>query len=497
MFSPKFKFWAPLVAATWVCLGTSSAMARPPGPQAFCEVYPDTPVCAGGSTQCTTCHVQTPALNVYGEQLAEALAPGEPRPLSDSVFVEALPEGLAQIEGLDADGDGATNLDELMIGTSPSDAQDSPKDGPSECSAAVIPIDYDVCAYDHAYVFKKVHLDFCGWSPSLEEMRAFEKVADPDAAIELALDQCLDTEYWRGRDGVVWNMANAKIAPIQAVKSGEGEGPIPLADYLDDYNFFVYVNTDDRDVRDLLTGDYYVSREDPSIGVPTTVYKSFKTDRRLLGDFETAQLVTVPSQRAGMLTHRWFLMSMIMFTSVPRTAAAQAYRAYLGKDISRLEGLVPIEGEPVDYDDKGVQAEECAVCHSTLDPLTYPFSTYEGIGGGDGDFFDDFTPFSYSPGRVERFVTVDGPGVADTPEQGYILGQPVENLAEWAEVAAESDEFLQKVTFDYWELLIGEAPRASEQEQYNQLWRDLREKNDYRVEAMLHDLIKTEAYGVP
>ena len=30
---------------------------------------------------------------------------------------------------------------------------------------------------------------------------------------------------------------------------------------------------------------------------------------------------------------------------------------------------------------KGVTVDECAVCHSTLDPLTYPFSRYEGIGG--------------------------------------------------------------------------------------------------------------------
>ena len=75
-------------------------------------------------------------------------------------------------------------------------------------------------------------------------------------------------------------------------------------------------------------------------------------------------------------------MSNTMFTSIPRTTAAQAYRAFLGYDIAKLEGLWPVAGEPADYDNKGVGAPACAGCHATLDPLTYPFSRYEGIGGG-------------------------------------------------------------------------------------------------------------------
>ena len=68
-----------------------------------------------------------------------------------------------------------------------------------------------------------------------------------------------------------------------------------------------------------------------------------------------------------------------MFTSIPRTSAAQAYRAYLGYDISKMEGLQAVVDEPVDYDAKGVEAPDCAVCHRTLDPLTYPFSRYDGL----------------------------------------------------------------------------------------------------------------------
>lgn len=492
----KNKKWASALTLAGVLLFASNTHARPPGPVNFCETYPEAPACAGGSTNCAMCHAQTPALNAFGAQLSEALAPGEERPLSDAIFSAQLPDALAAIEDLDADGDGASNLDEITIGTSPSDAQDAPTDGPQACADGVIPIEYDVCAYDHAYVFKKLHLDFCGYSPMLDEVRAFQATEDKDAALTEALDRCLDTEYWRGRDGVVWNLANDKINPIQAIKSGENAGPIPLADYLDDYNFFVYTHTDGRDVREALTGEYFVERVDPREGVEATQYTPFYVDRRALQDYTTGQIVQ-RNRRAGLITHRWFLMSTIMFTSIPRTAAAQAYRAYLGKNIARLEGLAPIDGEPADYDDKGVKEEECAICHSTLDPLTYPFAAYEGIGGGEGDYGNDIKPFQYNPGRLDRFIYVDGPNVVNAPEAGYILGERVEDLVGWAEVAANSDEYAQATVKDYWVLLMGEAPRASEQAEFDKLWRDLKGENAYSVEAMLHDLIKTEAYGVP
>ena len=35
--------------------------------------------------------------------------------------------------------------------------------------------------------------------------------------------------------------------------SGDDGGPIPLGDYDQDYNLFVYANTGDRDVREPLT----------------------------------------------------------------------------------------------------------------------------------------------------------------------------------------------------------------------------------------------------
>ena len=233
---------------------------------------------------------------------------------------------------------------------------------------------------------------------------------------------------------------------------------------------------------------------------------------------DVAQLVP-QARRAGMLTTRWFWVKNTMFTPVPRTTAAQAYRAYLGYDIAKLEGLQPVAGEPVDYDRKGVTAETCAVCHSTLDPLSYPFSRYDGIGGGDegeGGNEEDFlnpdmemdTEFNadgtvngtfanYSSGRLERFVRQEGPQIVETPEAGLLFGQPVANLLEWAEVAANSEPFARKVVLDYWRLLVGEDPQPGDEAVFTTLAQRLSSEHEYRVERMLRDLIATEAYGAP
>ena len=95
------------------------------------------------------------------------------------------------------------------------------------------------------------------------------------------------------------------------------------------------------------------------------------------------------------------------------------------------------------------------------------------------------------------FVDNTQPDVDETPEAGYILGEPVSDLVEWAEVAANSDEFAAALVMDYWELLVGERPNALETEQFVTLWQDFATTHAYDVEAMLHDLIDTEAYSVP
>lgn len=474
---------------TGLLLVATAAQAKPTAPGAFCDVYPDIPACEKGIADCSTCHVQPPPRNQYGEQLTKALLPDVPRPLSDADFLAALPGALDAIAGMDADGDGFSNLEELEAGTSPADDRSSPAEAlcPSDPKAN----GYNVCAYDARYVFKKLHLDVCGQSPTRADWDAFDSADDPNAMVHAALDRCLDSEWWLGKDGVLWNLANDKIRPAASIKSGADSGDIPLADYEDDYAFWVWTQIDDHDVRDVLIGRYFVERKDGDATTYETWDRNGLVDQQQRG-FGRAQLVA-DNRRAGLLTHRWFLMRNTMFTGVPRTTAAQAYRAFLNLDLSRLEGLAPVEGEPKDYDNKGVAEEECARCHSTLDPLTYPFSRYEGIQGGTGRFR---IPFTYNPERLEHFAEVDGATVVDTPEAGVIFGQPVANLKEWAEVAANSDAYAKAVVTDYWVMLMGEKPRPEEVVEFDVLWQDLKD-NGYSVEQMLHALIDTEAYGVP
>ena len=126
-------------------------------------------------------------------------------------------------------------------------------------------------------------------------------------------------------------MAHEKIRPLQAIKSGANGGDIPLADYDNDYPLFVFSQIDDNDARDALTADYYVRMTE---GPPLRFEK--------VPGMPNEELA--PEYRAGLITTRWFFVINTMFTPLPRTTAAQAYRAYLGLDIAKSEGLI----EPAD-----------------------------------------------------------------------------------------------------------------------------------------------------
>jgi hypothetical protein len=457
-------------------------------------------------------------------QVASALSPGTPRPLSDEQYLSGLPAALRAAESLDADSDGSSNLEELQAGTLHVDATSLPSrigacDSDQRALAAAQP--WNTCAYDPTYALTRIGLDFCGQSPTRGELEAARGSNDWQMLLEQKLASCLDSAFWQGKDGVLWNLANSKILPESSLKSGDGAADITLADYEDDYNLFVYINTDDRDVRELLTAKYHAIRQPDGalVRVDRTPVEDILA--RESDDNEDVSQLVPQDRRAGMLTTRWFLAKNTMFTPVPRTTAAQAYRAYLGYDIAKLEGLWPVAGEPVDYDRKGVTAEQCAVCHSTLDPLSYPFSRYDGIGGGDeGDEADgedegdgeelsepedeinpdgtvNGTFGNYASGRLERFVRQEGPQIVETPEAGLLFGQPVANLVEWAEVAANSEPFARKVVLDYWRLLVGEDPQPGDEAEFATLAQRLSSEHEYRVERMLRDLIATEAYGAP
>ncbi len=477
----------PLWAALLVLLLAAPAWAKPTAPGILCQNYPDAPACAAGEPACTFCHTTPPARNAFGSELSKLLLPETPRPLSDEDFVMGLPQALKAAEALDSDGDGVTNLDELLAGSYPADQNSQPvgdqcpKEGDKNGG-------YDVCNYDPDYVFKKVKYDFCGAPTNFTELEAFRKNSDPKKAIHQALDSCLDSFNWQGRDGVLYRMAHKKILPTQSLKGGRDEGDVPLADYDDDYALFVYAHIDNRDIRELLTADYFVEivSENPPM------YQTFKRtpieDYQARGE-DSAQFVAI-DRRVGMLTTRWFLMINTMFTPVPRTTAAQAYRAYLGYDIAFMEGLQEVPGEPVDYDQKGVQADACKDCHATLDPLSYPFTRYWGIDG-------DPIPYSYASDRLVQLSQSFQDPLRNTPEEGSIFGQKVANLLEWGQVAANSDAFARAIVLDYWQALMGEKPRPKEQAEFEKLWKNLKTTHQYGVERMLHELIDTEAYGVP
>jgi hypothetical protein len=467
-----------LVALTGASVGARTADALPSGPQRFCETYNTSPLCRASAPPCVLCHTSLPSRNGFGAAVEAGLPAGT---VSQAQFDAQVAAALRAIESADSDGDGVSNIDEINAGTFPGNETSFPD--PGGCETQLTNPRYQICTYDRAYVFRRVNIDFCGIGPTYEDVQRFAALAPAaqEAELDRVLDTCLTSEHWVARDGVLWNLAYRKVRPIQALKSGEGAGLFPLGDYFDDLNYFVWVSTGDRDVREMLTGTYYVTR---SMG-PQTVYTRVE---------DLAQHFVPLNRRAGMLTQRWFLVYFIMFSPLQRTMAAQAYRVFLGLDIALLEGLYPIANEPVDYDLAGVQAPACAGCHSTLDPLTYPFRDYDGIQGGVS--FPG-TPFgSYMPNRMTRLWAARPGTLGQSPEAGYIFGQRVANLQEWAQVAANSDAFAAAMVGDYWNLLIGRRPEPGNAE-YQALWQGLGPTDNYRVRAMLRRLIRTEAYGVP
>jgi hypothetical protein len=296
--------------------------------------------------------------------------------------------------------------------------------------------------------------------------------------LDQELDRCLGTDFWRGKNGILWRLAHPKIRPVGSLKDGEDQGQIPLADYYDDYHLFTWSHTDDHDVRSVLTANFFVTRT----GTNPTVYTQVNT----LGSQAVEQ-----SRRAGNMTSAWTLVYFVMFTALPRNAASQMYRGYLGLDIAKQEGLYSVANEPRDYDAKGVQAQACAACHATLDPLSYPFRNFNGLSGGQNQFG------RYVPNRIETFFANQSPIINQIPESGAIFGQPVSGLSQWAQVAANSDQFLVATATDYWKLLMGHPPKPEENAEFVALWRGLKNTHNYRVRGMLHDLIRTEAYGAP
>ena len=460
-------FLALLGALGWA----APAAARPEAPSLLCQSYPDAAMCAGRVAECTTCHTSTwpPAWNEFGYQVIYNL---------QGPLLERLPYALIAIDVLDADGDGVSNGAEILDGTSPGD----PDDTWPYCEPAAPSGDLPVSdAYDFEHALRRVMVLYCGRSPSYDELADFRAPGGIDAssgeryqALHQTLEDCLRSDYWLAQG--LPRLADPRIRPISAIGAQSPVG-IVIADYAWDYRLFVYVMTGDRDVRDLLLADYHVVLG--ADGKLTPVDGPVASPG---GASAPGGQPLDPARRAGMITTQWFLALNTMGTALPRTSAAQAYRAYLGADIAQQQGLIPVAGEPVDVDRKGVAERQCAICHSTLDPLSYAFARYEGAPGAAGP------AGVYNDGRPGQWI----PDWSDN--QGVLLGQPVDSLVDWAVLAAESDEFKRNIVDMLFQHALERAPSPGEQPAFQAIWRQLPD-DGWSANRTIHRIVDTNAFG--
>ncbi len=334
---------------------------------------------------------------------------------------------------------------------------------------------FAVGEYDAAFAMRRIGITYCGQSPSFDEMEEVRSATDARPLLHAKLDACLDTNYWKNE--ALHRLADNRIRPLQAVGV---RGDIVLGDYDWDYRLFAHVLAEGRDARELLTADYHV-REDGSTTteeLPREGGLSRSNPIRLGSGQPLAQ-----ERRAGMVTTQWFLVINTMFTPLPRTTAAQAYRSYLGLDIARGEGIMPVANEPRDVDGQGVDAPTCAACHSTLDPLAYAFSEYEGI------IIPSLFNLGNTSGTYDRNRT-------DWGQDGSLFNQPVNSVIEWAAAASESDPFKRNLANMFFKQALGHAPTPDDVVEFDNLWKSLPAHN-YSANALIHDLIDTAAFGVP
>ena len=497
--------------AGWVVLQlvlaglAAGAYAKPTGPDFFCQTYPDSASCAGRSVTCTQCHTSTspvnPGWNDYGQAVLDALFDSH----GGSFNQAAVSASLQDVESQDSDGDGISNLEEILLGTLPGDIH-SFLAQPVPGSGAPNPV-YNVGNHDAPFAFRRVSQAFCGVAPTYARMQQFEAAADQTQQLHALLDECLSSTYWL--EDALPRMADERVRPIDLGTSFQW-----------DYRLWRYVMSGDRDIRDLLLAQYYVREPvkgqlmqvadvDPALHDSCTTASPCAFDEECVCAVGTStgnscedppgtQVGTpqcrlrsggqalAANQRAGMISTAWFHFINTMFSAMPRTTAAHAMRSYLGMDIARQQGIRPVVGEPLDVDNKGVTQQECAQCHATLDPATYVFAVHRGIEGGGA-------PSAYDPTRPTR-LGLWAPGAAP---QGKLLGQDVSTLTEWAAVAAASDQFAYTITRAVFEAAVGRPPNAADDAEFTALWRGLGPVDNHSVNRLCHRLVDTRAFGAP
>ncbi len=422
----------------------------------FCSTYPDSGLCTNSRTGCATCHNGgPPALNLFGAAVRSEIStrPGYSKIPRD--FELYLEDVLFTIENDDSDNDGFVNRDEIIRGLAPGNPLEFPRPE-------------DPGLYDHVLALRRLSSVFCGTSPTYETIVSLQQSGVKKNFLHDRLTECLSSPFWLQVG--LYRLADDKIRPVGSL-GGVGNQAL-VGDFNYDYRLFVHAMSGDRDARDLLKADYHIS-----------------ADGRVVRDVivgRGGQPLQV-NKRAGLLTTQWFIGNNTMFAVLPRNTAAQAYRAYLGLDIARSEGLHPIANEPSDLDHMGVAAPDCAVCHSTLDPLAYPFTPY----------------LAFASRRLDglprpRGIPLGGyDGTNRTYEAGYLLGKPVGDLLTWASEAAETDEFKKTLAAGIYHLAVGHDPQTLiERQEFEAIWRALA-ADGYSANKLIHRLIDTRSFGAP
>ena len=367
---------------------------------------------------------------------------------------------------------GIDNLTEILAGSLP--GFDSSVE--QECGEQTLFDNpwYRVGEFDPAFAFKRVTLDFCGRSPRYEERQAFDAQGDPLAALTAQLSACLRSPYWQE---VLVEVGAPVVRPV-----GPATDVNVLGNWAWDLRLFRWAMSGDRDAGELLTADYYVIEDPPLSGRLVTIDEP-------RSEFEAYAQPLAAGDRFGLITTRYSLAMNIMFAPVPRTLASHVYRELLGVDIARSQGLFPVDESdgaydwpaPADVDEKGVWQEGCAGCHSTLDPLSYPWARYNGID------LDGGTTGAYLPDRATDVMPTT---------EGAIFGQPISTPEEWVAVAVESDAFSRRLVSILWGYLFRRPPLSCEQDEFEALRSDFHD-GGRNIEAMLHRLVVTDAYGAP
>ncbi len=328
-----------------LALLSQESLSKPWASELFCKSFPDSPACSGANISCAYCHQgQPPELNSFGKCLKTSLHEENADFPSDSGDLQHF---IASIGSKDCDHDGFSNLREIELGSLPGSLSSTPRTSSCEKGSG----GSKACSSDPDYVYKKVWFDVCGEPPSYSDFLKFKnlKAEAKSEAIDEQLDSCMNSNYWRGKDGVIWEIGHYKIRPVGSVKAGEDPGVLPIVDYYADFNLFVYSQIDDHDARELLLADYTVTRTIAANN--RTVYTKIAPQRLLDGQ------VMQPERRVGLLTTFWNLSFYLNYTGIARVLVAQAFNAYLGVSLAQMQGLNPPDPEESsfrDYDSKGV-----------------------------------------------------------------------------------------------------------------------------------------------